>query len=183
MFVVDELNYDPKNVIYKEVFYEIENTDRRTIGNATALTVQKRFNRTSSGQFYSVVNLNQNPDAGETNNYFEISFSNVLSASYTLHLKFVPIGASKNTNLKFQLSYTDENKNTIVDDIPSVVINNQEDGEIQIGGTYDIPVFINEQKANSYFVKLKIFVDVSESQLILFDRTFGLDYAKLVPTE
>ncbi|WP_082379276.1 fasciclin domain-containing protein [Pseudalgibacter alginicilyticus] len=183
VFVVDELNYDPKNVIYKEVFYEIENTDRRTIGNATALTVQKRFNRTSSGQFYSVVNLNQNPDAGETNNYFEISFSNVLSASYTLHLKFVPIGASKNTNLKFQLSYTDENKNTIVDDIPSVVINNQEDGEIQIGGTYDIPVFINEQKANSYFVKLKIFVDVSESQLILFDRTFGLDYAKLVPTE
>ncbi|MBP0903988.1 fasciclin domain-containing protein [Mariniflexile gromovii] len=183
VFVVNELNYDPKNVIYKPVLYEIENTDRRTIGNATALTIQKRFNRTSSGQFYNVVNLTQNPNAGQTNNYFEVSFSNVLSASYTLHLRFVPVGASKNTKLKFQFSYTDANKNTVVDNIPAIEVNNQEDGEIQIGGTYDIPVFINKQKANSYFVKLKIFVDVSEPELILFDRTFGIDYAKLVPTE
>ncbi|WP_372755669.1 fasciclin domain-containing protein [Mariniflexile sp.] len=181
VFVVNQLNYDPKNVIYKDVIYEIENSERRTIGNATALTIQKKYNRTSSGQFYNVVNLNQNPTG--SNNYFEISFSNVLSASYTLHLRFVPVGASKNTKLKFEFSYVDANKNTVVNTIPAIEVSNLEDGEIQIGGPYTIPVFINKEKANSYFVKLKIFVDVSEPELILFDRTFGIDYAKLVPTE
>lgn len=183
VFVVNQLNYDPKNLIYKPIHYEIENTDRRTVGNPVALTIQKRFNRTSSGQFYNVVNLSQNPNAGQTNNYFEISFSNVLSASYTLHLKFVTVGASKPTKLKAEFSYVDANKNTVVNTITNIEVNNQEDEEIQIGDPYTIPVFINTEKTNSYFVKLKIFVDVSEPELILYDRTFGIDYAKLVPIE
>ncbi|MDO7171651.1 fasciclin domain-containing protein [Mariniflexile sp. AS56] len=183
VFVVNELNYDPKNVIYKPITYEIENTDRRVSGDPIALTIQKRFSRAASGQFYNVVNLSQHPTAGGTNNYFEIAFSNVLSASYTLHLKFVPIGASKPTKLKAEFSYLDANKNLIVNTIEDIEVGNQDDEEIQIGGPYDLPVFINKEKTNSYFVKLKLFVDVSEPELILFDRTFGIDYAKLVPTE
>lgn len=183
VFVVDALDYDPKDVIYKPIRYEIEDSERRSIGNLDEFTMQKRYDISSSGRFYSAVNLAQNPNAGETNNYFEIAFSNVLSASYTLHLRFVPIGADQNTKLKFELSYVDDNKATVVQEIPAIDVSNIEDGEIQIGDTFSFPVFINQEVDNDYFVKLKVYIDVSEPELILYDRRFGIDYAELRPIE
>ncbi|CAH8281430.1 putative surface protein with fasciclin (FAS1) repeats [Mariniflexile fucanivorans] len=183
VFVVNQLNYDPKSLIYKNIRYEIENAERRTIGDIVALTIQKKFSTSSSGLFYNTVSLDQNPNAGSTNNYFEIAFTNVLSASYTLHLKFVPVGASKKTKLRFEFSYTDANKNKVVKQIPAIEVGNQEDGVIQIGDVFDIPVYINKEVNNNYSVKLKVFVDVSEPELILYDRRFGIDYAELKPVE
>ncbi|MDO5971335.1 fasciclin domain-containing protein [Flavivirga aquimarina] len=183
IFVVNTLDYNPKDVIYKPVKYEIEDSERRTIGNLSDLTIQKKFNITASGRFINDVNLAVNPDASESNNYFEIAFSNVLSASYTLHLKFAPIGASQQTKLKFELSYVDENNDIIVNQIPPIIVNNLEENLIQIGDTYTFPVYINQENDNNYYVKLKVFVDVSESELILYDRRFGIDYAELIPIE
>ncbi|MFB9056173.1 fasciclin domain-containing protein [Mariniflexile ostreae] len=183
VFVVNELNYNPEDVIYKAIRYEVENSERRTIGDVLALNVQKKFSTSASGQFYNIVSLDQNPNAAQTNNYFEIAFTNVLSARYKLNLKFVPVGASKQTKLRFEFSYTDADKNKVVHQIPFVVVGNQEDNVVQIGDTYTIPVYINQEENNDFAVKLKVFVDVSEPELILYDRRFGIDYAELVPVE
>ena len=183
VFVVNTLNYDAKNVIYKPVLYEIEDNKRRTIGSLTDLTVVQRFQEIASGKFTNTISLLQNPDATESNNYFEFAFSNVLSASYNINLKFTPVGAEQSVKLKFAFSYVDADKNTIVHEIEPIVVSNLEEGIIQIGDTYDIPVFINEETDNDYFVKLKVIIDVSEPELLLYDRKFGLDYAELTPVE
>lgn len=183
VFVVENLNYDAKNVIYKPVVYEIEDNKRRTIGSLTDLTVVQRFQEIASGKFTNTISLLENPDATESNNYFEVAFSNVLSASYNINLKFTPVGAEQGTKLKFEFSYVDADKNTILHEIEPIVVSNLEEGIITIGNTYDIPVFINEETDNEYFVKLKVIVDVSEPELLLYDRKFGLDYAELTPVE
>lgn len=183
LFVASQLNYDPKNVVYKPIRYEIENSDRRVFGSLTDFLIQDRFDPFASGRFTNVVSLLENPDANDSNNYFEIAFTNVLSASYTVNLKFSAIGASQSTKLKFELSYVDENKNTIVNEIPAIIVNNQEDGIIQIGDAYSFPVYINQEDSNDFFVKLKVIIDVTEPELLLYDRNFGIDYAELVPTE
>jgi len=183
VLVVDALNYEAKNVIYKPIRYEVENNKRRTIGNLTDFTVVQKYQEVASGKFTNVVSLLANPDDSNSNNYFEVAFSNVLSASYKINLKFSAIGAAQDTQLKFELSYKDADGNTVVNNIDSMVISNLEEGIITIGDTYDIPVFINEELDNEYFVKLKIIIDVSEPELLLYDRKFGLDYVELTPVE
>lgn len=183
LFVVDQLALDPEDIIYKPIRYEAENTERRELASLSDFTMQKTFSITESDRFFSIVSLLDNPDGSDSNNYFEVSFSNVLSADYNIYVKFVPIGAEQQTKLKFEFSYVDENQNTIVDQIPARIIGNLEDGRLQIGDTYSIPVFINEELNNNYSVKFKVIVDVSEPELLLYDRRFGIDYIELVPAE
>ena len=183
VFVVNALNYDAKNVMYKPIRYEVEDNKRRHIGALTDFTVVQKYQDVASGKFTNIVSLLANPDGNNGNDYFEVSFSNVLSASYNINLKFSAIGAAQNTQLKFEFSYVDASGNTVVNNIDSMVISNLEEGIITIGDTYDIPVFINEEIDNEYTVKLKIIIDVSEPELILYDRKFGLDYVELTPVE
>ncbi|GAA3649984.1 fasciclin domain-containing protein [Flavivirga jejuensis] len=183
LFVVNQLDYNPKDVVYKPIRYEIENAQRREIGSLTDLIILDQYSASASGNFTNIVALLENPAVDESNNYFEIAFSNVLSSSYTIHLKFSAIGASQDTQLKFELSYVDENKNTIVNQIPPTVVSKDEDGIVQIGGTYNFPVYINAENNNDFFVKLKVIVAVSEPELFIYDRVFGIDYAELRPTE
>ena len=183
VLVVDALNYTAENVIYKPIRYEVENNKRRTIGSLTDFTVVQKFQEVASGKFTNVVSLYANPDGSNSNDYFEVAFSNVLSASYNINLKFSAIGAELDTQLRFELSYVDADGNTVVNNIDSIVVSKLEEGIITIGDTYDIPVFINEELDNEYFVKLKIIIDVSEPELIIYDRTFGLDYVELTPVE
>lgn len=183
LFVVDQLNYTPESIIYKTIRYEAEDLNRIEIGNLTDFSLQKRFDLGASGFFTNVVQLLANPDGSESNNYFEIAFPNVLSADYTINVKFSNIGASQQTKLKFEFSYVDENQNTVVHEIPAMNISNEEEGVIKIGDTYSIPVYINDEINNNYFVKLKVIIDVSEPELLIYDRKVGIDYAELVPTE
>lgn len=184
LFVVDQLNYDPKDIIYKDIRYEIENTDRRTLGSLTDFSVQKKYNAFASGQFTNVVSLLRNPDSNNTNNYLEIEFSNVLAASYKINLKFSPIGAAQDTKLKFELTYTQSDFREGVVEIPPIIVSNLEDGVVSIGeDSYDFSVYVNDDEESIYQMKLKIIVDVSEPELLLYDRKFGIDYAELVPTE
>jgi len=133
------------------------------------------------------VELKANPDDEETNNYFEISFSNVLSAAYNIYIKFAPAGAIKDTKLRFVFSYVDNpdggGTKEVVHEIPAKVVGAFENGLIKIGGTYSIPVYVGSAKSNPYYVKLKVIIDVSEAELVLFDRKFGIDYIELVPAE
>ncbi|WP_405292348.1 fasciclin domain-containing protein [Algibacter sp. Ld11] len=183
VLLVSDLDYTPENVMYKPIGYEVEDNKRRTIGDLSDFTVVQNFDRTASGSFTNTVSLLANPDASNSNNYFEVAFSNVLSASYNIKLRFTPVGASQETKLRFEFSYTDADKNVIVNEIGPLIVSNLEDGVITIGDTYDIPVFINEEVDNEYFVKLKIIVDVSEPELLLYDRKFGLDFIELTPVE
>ncbi|ANW95408.1 hypothetical protein AXE80_03545 [Wenyingzhuangia fucanilytica] len=183
LFVMNQYDLAPKNVAYKPVRYEIENIERREIGSLVDLTISSRFNSLASGGFTNVVDLLNSPDGNDGNNYFEVAFENVLSASYTINLKFTPVGAPQQTKLKFEFSYVDENKNTVVDEIDAITVSHLEDGIISIGGTYDIPVYINEENDNEYSVKLKVIVDVSDAETILYSRRFGIDYAELVPVD
>lgn len=183
LFVVDELNYEAKDIIYKPIRYEIENSDRREIGSLSDFTIQKAYHPFASGEFTNIVTLLANPFRSQSNNNFEIAFSNVLSADYTINLKFNSVGASQQTKLKFEFSYVDKDKNTVVHKIPSIVVSNLESGIIQIGDIYSIPVYINNELDNESYVKLKVFVDVRDAELLLYDRKFGIDYAELVPVE
>ncbi|WP_282124534.1 fasciclin domain-containing protein [Algibacter mikhailovii] len=183
LFVVNDLNYNPKDVIYKPIRYEIENSQRIEVGSLSDFTMQSVYDKDASGEFISVVSLLANPDRNEGNNYFEIAFANVLSADYTLNLKFVPIGAQQQTKLKFEISYRGlSGRNTLIR-VPAIVVDNQEDAEVKIGETYSFPVFVNNEMDNEFFVKLKVYVDVSEPELILYGRRIGIDYAELVPVD
>jgi uncharacterized surface protein with fasciclin (FAS1) repeats len=183
VFIVNALNYDAKNVIYKSIRYEVEDNTRREIGSLTDFTVVQKYQDVASGKFTNVVSLLTNPDGNNGNDYFEVAFSNVLSASYKINLKFSAIGAAQDTKLKFEFSYVDASGNTVVNNIDSIVVSNLEEGIITIGDTYDIPVYINEEIDNEYTVKLKIIIDVSEPELIIYERKFGLDYVELTPVE
>lgn len=183
LFVVNELNYDPRGVIYKPIRYEIEDTDNRTIGELADFLIQKTFDNNASSQFTNKISLIQNPTVGDTNNYFEITFSNVLAASYNINLKFSPVGASQDTKLKFQFTYTGTDELPVVEEIGPVIVSNLEDGIVTIGDTYTFPFFATGQENDNISVKLRVFIDVSEPELLLYDRTFGIDYAELVPTE
>lgn len=184
LFVVDELNYAPEDIIYKPIRYEIENTDRRTLGSLTDFAVQKKYDAFASDQFTNVVSLFRNPDANNSNNYLEIEFSNVLAARYKINLKFSPIGAAQDTKLKFELTYTQSNFRQGVVEIPPIIVSNLEDGVITIGEDfYDFFVYVNDDEDALFKMKFKIIIDVSEPELILYDRKFGIDYVELVPTE
>jgi uncharacterized surface protein with fasciclin (FAS1) repeats len=180
---MNSFDFLPKYLIYKTVRYEVENSARRTVGDATALTISKIYSVYSSGYFSNKVQLDENPNDDETNNYFEVEFSNVLSADYDVYIKFTSVSASQDTKLKFQFTYNDSIGSAVVDTIESMVISNEEEGLIKIGDTYSNQVYVNSDEDNDYLVKLRVYVDVSEAELVLYDRVFGIDYIKLVPAE
>ncbi|MFY0713655.1 fasciclin domain-containing protein [Seonamhaeicola sp. NFXS20] len=182
LFVMNELDYDPRGVIYKPIRYEIENTENRTIGSLSDFSIQKKYDAFASGQFTNEVSLLENPDGSDGNNYFEITFSNVLAASYNLNLKFSPVGASQDTKLKIQLRYIGSNFAPITEEIP-LIVNNLEDGVVTIGDAFDFSFYATGIEGDYFSVTLKIIIDVSEPELLLYDRRFGIDYAELVPTE
>ena len=182
MLIVNNFDTHPEELIYKPIRFEVENSDKRTIGNPSVLTIKKRYDLTASGLFDNRISLQESPNEGETNNYFEIEFSNVLSADYDVYIKFSPVGASQDTKLKFEFSYKDAAGTTVEHPIESMVVSNQENGRIKIGDTYSNPVYVNSTD-ETYFVKLKVFVDVSDAELVLYDRSFGIDYIELVPVE
>lgn len=183
LLFVNQLNFDPIDVIYKPIRYEVENTERRTIGSLTDFSIQKNYDAFASEQFTNTITLLRNPDGNDGNNYFEVAFTNVLSASYKINAKFTPVGAAQSTKLKFELRYIGSNFLPVVEEIGPIVVSNLEDGVISIGDEYDFTFFVNEDIDNYFHVNLRVIVDVSEPELLLYDRSFGLDYVELVPTE
>jgi uncharacterized surface protein with fasciclin (FAS1) repeats len=183
ILVVNNFDFEPEDVIYKSIKYELENTERRTIGDNDALTISKSYDITASGLYVNKVQLDESPNDGESNNYFEVEFSYVLSADYDVYIKFADIGASQKCKLKFEFSYTDQDGNTLTHEIESIDVNPDEEGLIQIGDTYSNPVYVNDDEDNDYIVKLKVYMDVSDAELLLYDRQVGIDYIELVPVE
>ncbi len=174
-----------KDLIYKPIRFEIETTARRTIGSVTDLTIQKKYNVAASGEFANVVQLLENPDG--TNDYFTIAFSNVLSAKYNLFVKYAPVGATQQSKVRYEVSVMGANADGSIDSvgysIPDTIIVPTEERLMQIGDTYDIPTFIDNNPTNPYSVLVKVFVSVSQAELVLYGRKFGIDYIELVPAE
>jgi uncharacterized surface protein with fasciclin (FAS1) repeats len=183
ILVVNNFDFEPEDLIYKTIRYELENTERRVIGDNDALTISKSYDITASGLYVNTVQLDENPDNDESNNYFEVEFSYVLSADYDVYIKFADIGASQKCKLKFEFSYTDVDGSVVTHEIESMDIAPDEVGLIQIGETYSNPVYVNDDEDNDYIVKLKVYIDVSEAELLLYDRQVGIDYIELVPVE
>lgn len=177
---VTNFDVNPEDLIYKPIRYEVENSDHRTIGDPTVFTIKKQYDITASDLFVNRVSLQENPNEDETNNYFEVSFANVLSADYDIYIKFSPVKALQDTKLKFEFSYKDADGTTVKHPIESIVVSNQEVGRIKIGDTYSNPVYVSNTD-KTYFAKLKVFVDVSEAELVLYNRSFGIDYIELSP--
>ncbi|WP_406683226.1 fasciclin domain-containing protein [Seonamhaeicola sp. MEBiC1930] len=183
LLLLNDLTFDPVGLIYKPIRFEVENNDIRTIGSLTDFSIQKKYDAFASGQFTNVIRLLENPDATESNNYFELNFSNVLAASYNLNLKFTPVGASQDTKLRFELRLIAPNFRPTLVRIPAIVVSNLEDGVVTIGDVINNSFYVNGLEGNYFFMNLRIYVDVSEPELLLYDRHFGLDYVELVPTE
>lgn len=183
VLVVNNFDFEPEDLIYKSIRYELENSERRSVGDNDALTISKQYDISASGLFVNKVQLDENPDGSESNNYFEVEFSYVLSADYNVYIKFADIGATQKCKLKFEFSYTDADGNTVTNEIESMDVAPDEEGLIQIGDTYSNPVYVNDDEDNDYIVKLKVYMDVSEAELLLYDRQVGIDYIELVPVE
>lgn len=181
VFVLDSLTCSATDIIYKPIRYEVEDISRRTIGNTSRLTITKIYDLASSGNFKNIVNWVYTAAPGTSDNYFEVKFSNVLSAKYDVFVKFSPVGASKDTKLTFRLVYSNFTTGTTTVNTSSKVISKAEDGLVKIGSTETFPVFINSNKSNTYYVSFRIMLDVSNAELVLYDRTYGIDYIELVP--
>lgn len=181
MFIMNDLTFLPTDIMYKPLRYEVENSDRRTIGKAADFSIQKIYDISASENFNNEVLLNNNPDATNSNSFFEVAFSNVFSARYDIFIKFAPIGAMKSSKLKYILTYKNLDGTTATVNIPGGVVSNTEYGRVKIGDTYNFPVYVNSLKTNTYFVKLKVIIDVSQAELVLYDRRVGIDYIELVP--
>jgi hypothetical protein len=87
--------------------------------------------------------------------------------------------------LKFEFAYRGANYRLVKNEIPAIVVNKEENGIIQLGDgeTYDLAWYVDESEDNFFVVKLKVIVDVSEAELLLYDRKFGIDYIELIPAE
>lgn len=183
LLVMSELGYDPRDLFYKSSRYEIEDDRNRVIGSEDDMSIIKRYDLGSSGTFYNVVSLNKAPDATESNNYFEVNFSDVVVGEYKINIKFRPIGASQSTKLKFEFTYPYINGFVIKRKIGPIVVSNTQEEILEIGDPYLTYVHVGNAQYTNYPVKLKVFVDVTEPELVLYDRTFGIDYVELVPVE
>jgi hypothetical protein len=181
MFIMNNLTFLPTDIMYRPVRYEIENSDRRTIGKTADFSIQKLYDTSASENFNNEVLLNKDPDATNSNSFFEVSFSNVFSAKYDIYIKFAPIGAVKSSKLKYILTHKNMDGTTATVNIPGGVVSNTENGRVKIGVTNTFPVYVNSSKTNTYFVRLKVIVDVSSAELVLYDRRLGIDYIELVP--
>ncbi|WP_372771920.1 fasciclin domain-containing protein [Mangrovibacterium sp.] len=183
LFVMNEMNLDPKLVVYKSSRFEVEDTEGRTIGKTSDLTIQKKYDISASGYFKNEVSLLVAPDASNSNNYFEVSFDEVASASYYIYIKFAPVGASASCELKYELSYSNMDGTTTTVPIEGGLVTNDLNERVKIGDTYTFPVYVNRSENSTYSVKLKVFVDVSDAELVLYTREFGIDYIELVPAQ
>ncbi len=183
LFVMNDLNLEPQMLVYKASRFEVEDTEGRIIGKTSDLTIQKKFDASASGFFFNEVTLLTDPDASNSNNYFEVSFDEVASAGYDIYIKFAPIGASASCKLKYELSYTNMDGTTTTIPIEGGQVAYDLDERVKIGGTYDFPVYVNRNESSSYSVKLKVFVDVSDAELVLYTREVGIDYIELIPAQ
>lgn len=181
LFAVDTLTSSASDIIYKPVTYEVEDIRRRTIGATSAMTITKIYDLTASGNFNNKVEYILTTAPTTSNNYFEVRFSNVLSAKYDVYVKFSPIGALKDTKLTFRLVYSNFTTGTTTVNIPDKVISRTETGAVKIGTTSTFPVYINSNTTNTYFVSFRIMLSVTNAELVLYDRKYGIDYIQLVP--
>lgn len=181
VFVLDTLTCSATDIIYKPVRYEVEDVRRRTIGNTSAVTITKAYDLASSGNFKNTVAYILTTAPTTSNDYFEVKFSNVLSANYDVYVKFTPIGASKDTKLTFRLVYSNFASGTTTVNTTAKVISKAEDSAIKIGSTTTFPVYINGSTTNTYSITFRIMFNVSDAELVLYDRKYGIDYIELVP--
>ncbi|MGQ1786072.1 MULTISPECIES: fasciclin domain-containing protein [unclassified Saccharicrinis] len=181
ILIPDSYTFDVNDLIYKPVRYEVEDTERRDVGSLSDFSINKKYDITASGDFTNKV-MFVGESLNEDNNYFEVAFSNVLSAKYDLYIKYSPVGATKETQLKFEVTVNGPDGKTVYD-IPTEVINNYSEARVKIGDTYDIPVFVDDNAKNSYYVKVKVIMDVEDAAIVLYDRMVGIDYIELVPAE
>lgn len=184
IFSMNEYILDPKEIFYKPSRYELENTVRREIGSTTDLSVQSVFNENASGRFTNTISLLEDPDASNSNNYVEVSFDNVFAAAYNIKVKFNTVpNDDEPTQVRFELSYNELDGSEVVENIDPIVIEADEERELQIGGDYLFNAFVDDNQDNIYSVKLRVIVDVSNAELALYNRRFGIDYVELVPVE
>lgn len=184
VFSVNEYNLDPKEIFYKPSRYEIENTVRREIGSTVDLSIQSNFKENASGRFTNTISLLNDPDSNNTNNFFQVEFTNVYAAAYNVKVKFSPVANDdESTKVKFELEYNELDGTTVTEEIEPIIVAPDEESDIQIGGDYVFNAFVDESVENIYSVKLKVIVDVSNAELALYNRRFGIDYVELVPVE
>ncbi len=181
LLVPNSYTFDVKDLIYKPVRYEIEDTERREVGSLSEFTINKKYDVTASGLFTNKI-MFVGDKISDANDYFEVAFSNVLSAKYDLYIKYSPVGATSETQLRFEVTVKGPDGTTVYQ-IPSEVVNNYSEERVKIGDTYDIPVFIDDDTGNSYSVKVKVIMDVSDAASVYYDRMVGIDYLELVPAE
>lgn len=184
---MSEFIYTPQDLIYKPIRYELENTDRRSTGySLTGVTFSKVYDIEASGLFTNIVTLNETPN--DSNDYFEVYFSDVLSADYNLEVKFSPSGDIQNTKLLFEVSTFQTDTAGVLTEMvyasdSTLVINRDLDEVLQIGDVYANDVFVDDDTSNEYFVKVKVTIDVSDAETILYSRKVGIDYLELVPVD
>lgn len=183
LLVVSELGYDPRDLVYKSSRYEIENDANRTIGSIDDLVITKRYDESASNNFYNVVSLVNAPNSSASNNYFEVSFSDVAVGEYEIKVKFRPVGASQQTKLNFEFYAPFSSGFVFAKKIGPLVISNTQEEVMTIGEPYITRVYVGDASHTNHAVRLRIKVDVTDPELVLYDRTFGIDYVELVPVE
>lgn len=181
LMVLNEFTFTPEELFNTPIRYEVENSERRTVGDFTYFAITKGYDLSASGQFINKVELLTSPEKG-VNDFFSVAFSNVLTTDYDVFVKFAPVGDLLATKLKFDLSYTRADL-TVVTISKDTLISNLEENRIQIGKTFSNPVFVDADKNNAYITKLSISIDVSDAELVLYDRIVGIDYVELVPVK
>jgi uncharacterized surface protein with fasciclin (FAS1) repeats len=188
LFILNDYTFDVRDLIYKPIRYEVENTKRRFISNISELTIQKIYKTNASGLFTNKIAYIGDSLSYNVNNYFEVKFSEVLSADYDLYVKYSNIGNARKTFITYDIFVTGINEETgeiseSVYTIPEQIVNPDEDNRIKIGESFNVPIYIDDNLNNSYYVKVRVQIAVSEAQSILYDQAVGIDYLELVPAE
>lgn len=185
MFIMDDLGFDPNVMIYKPVRYEVEDPTRRSQAHATQIAIKKIYDPSASGNFVNEIFLDRVHNANQTNNWVEVKFANVLSQKYEIFVKFAPTSATLPTKLWFRLEYSnfDETASSTIVDISPIIISNMENNRIKIGDNYDFPVYVNNLPNNPFKVTFRIYIEITDAELVLYGRKFGVDYIELVPVQ
>lgn len=183
LLVLNDYTFKPEELFYVPIRYEIENSDRLTISDFASLTIKKVYETSASGDFYNTVKMIQSPNPG-VNDYFDVEFSNVMTSKYQLKVKFVPVsGDIQNTRVRFDLSYNNA-AGEITTSSDTLLLAYDIDTEEVIGEDfYTFPVFVDDNKKNEFFVKLRVTIDVAEVEEVAYNRVFGIDYIELDPVQ
>lgn len=193
---VSTYDMDP-NLYYKTIIHEVENSENLEIASTSDMSIQSIFDENASGGFRNAISLQSDPDG--SNNYFEISYTNVLAAKYDLYVKFNSIPNDvQDTKLRFETRYQINKQYPVIFPravpevrvapdggvrISGVEVTPNEDGLIKIGGPYENPFYVNENADNGYIFTVRVLVDVSNVELAIFDRRVGIDYIALIPVK